>query len=92
MLHMYLANITMNNYYFNCDFRGAKTGMKDINSCTPFLLAAANGHSEVIRQFDENKELTNLDKNRRSAVFLAAEGDHLSLLKVGYKDNFSCNQ
>ena len=67
-------------------FRGANTEWKDVNSCTPFLVAAAHGSIEVVKTLekvnDKNIQLDKLDKNGKSAVYLAAEGNHLILLKV----------
>ena len=66
--------------------RGANTEWKDVNSCTPFLVAAANGAAGVVAKLEEIEEVPiqvdKLDKNRKSAVFLAAEGAHFPLLKV----------
>ena len=49
-------------------------------------MAAANGATDVVAKLEQMKEkqiqYDKLDKNRKSAVFLAAEGDHLTLLKV----------
>ena len=70
-----------------CTFRGARKEWKDVNSCTPFLVAAANGSLEVVKTLEEeNKrnaiQFDKLDKNRKSAVYLAVEGNHVDLLKV----------
>ena len=66
--------------------RDADTESKDVNSCTPFLVAAANGSTEVVAKLEkiEDKpiQVDELDKDRKSAVYLAAEGAHLPLLKV----------
>ena len=56
--------------------------MQDINSYTPFLLAAANGHLEVVAELKAKTQIDKLDKDRKSAVFLAAEGGYLPVLKV----------
>lgn len=63
-------------------YRGAKTEVQDINSYTPFLLAAANGHLEVVAELQAKTQIDKLDRNRKSAVFLAAEGGYLPVLKV----------
>ena len=68
------------------DCRGAKTEMQDVNSCTPFLLAAANGHCDVVAELKEITQIDKMDKDRKSAVFLAAEGAHLPLLEVLLSD------
>ena len=66
--------------------RGADTEWKDVNSCTPFLAAAAHGSTGVVSILEAIKDkpiqADELDKNRKSAVYLAAAGPHLSLLKV----------
>ena len=62
--------------------RGADTEVCDINSCTPFLLAAANGHVRVVAKLEKRTQIDKLDKTRKSAVFLAAEGAHIPLLRV----------
>ena len=70
--------------FFLC--READTESKDGNSCTPFLAAAAHGSTEIVAKLEEIKDkpiqADELDKNRKSAVYLAAEGAHLPLLKV----------
>ena len=52
-------------------------------------MAAANGSTEVVKTLeDENDKIVQfdkLDKNRKRAVYLAAEGNHLNLLKVSMK-------
>lgn len=57
-----------------------------MNSCTPFLVAAAHGSADVVAILEEIKDkpihADELDKDRKSAVYLAAEGAHLRLLKV----------
>ena len=63
-------------------YRGANTEVQDSNSYTPFLLAAANGHLEVVAKLQAKTQIDKLDKDRKSAVFLAAEGGYLLLLKV----------
>ena len=65
-----------------CVYRGANTEVQDINSYTPFLLAAANGHLEVVAELKAKTQIDKLDKDRKSAVFLAAEGGYLPVLKV----------
>ena len=62
--------------------RGADTEVNDIDSCTPFLLAAANGHVRVVAKLENRTQIDKLDKTRKSAVFLAAEGAHIPLLRV----------
>lgn len=68
-------------------FRGANTEWKDVNSCTPFLVAATHGSAGVVAKLEEIEDVPiqvdKLDKNRKSAVFLAAEGAHYPLLRVG---------
>ena len=60
-----------------------------MNSCTPFLVAAAHGCTDVVAILEEIKDkpiqADELDKDRKSAVYLAAEGAHLRLLRVYLK-------
>lgn len=54
-------------------------------------MAAANGSLEVVKTLEEeNKrnaiQFDKLDKNRKSAVYLAVEGNHVDLLKVCNSD------
>lgn len=58
-----------------------------MNSCTPFLLAAANGYHGVVAKLEKETQIDKLDKNRKSAVFLAAEGAHFPLLRVCQSDS-----
>ena len=74
----------MLTYLLQFNFRGAGTEVKDVNSCTPFLLAAANGYCEVACEFKDKTQIDSLDKNRKSAIYLAAEGAHLPLLVVRF--------
>lgn len=68
--------------------RGAETEVKDVYSCTPFLLAAASGYREVVRELKEKTQIDSLDINRKSAIYLAAEGAHLPLLVVRFDSLF----
>ena len=71
-----------NGYILYYTISGADTEVTDISSCTPFLLAAANGHFKVVAKLEKRTQIDKLDENRRSAVFLAAEGAHIPLLRV----------
>ena len=73
----------MHIYMYLFIFRGAEIDAKDVNLSTPLLVAAANGQVDAIRTLTRSKaDVDVLDKNRRSAVYIACEYKHTALLKV----------
>ena len=70
---------------FSCDFtsRGADISAADNNSYTPLMTAAANGQVSAFNLLRERgAKLDRLDRDGKSIVFLAAEANHVPVLKV----------
>ena len=58
---------------------------QDINLSTPLLVAAAHGQVQAIKVLIRRKaDIDALDKNRRSAVFIACEHNHTAVLQVSH--------
>ena len=63
---------------------GADLEALDNDSYTPLLTAAANGQTDAFRTLlGRGATIDVVDKEGRSAVFLAAEEEHIPILKVG---------
>lgn len=63
--------------------RGAEVNPVDEDSQNPLLIAAQYGQEKAFKRLMENGAILDyVDKNRRSCVFLAAEHDHVGILKV----------
>ena len=63
--------------------RGADISAADNNSYTPLLTAAAHGQTASFKMLRERgARLDVLDRDGKTVVFVAAEGDHVSILKV----------
>ena len=55
----------------------------DKDNFSPLLIAACNGHAETIKTLLRNgAKLFDVDKNDKSALFWAAEEDHVEALEV----------
>ena len=55
----------------------------DKDNFSPLLLAACNGHSDTIETLLScGANILDVDKNDKSALFWAAEEDHLEVMKV----------
>lgn len=62
---------------------GANIGAADNNSYTPLMTAAANGQVGAFNALRaKGAELDRLDRDGKSIVFLAAEANHVPILKV----------
>ena len=69
--------------------RGAEIDAQDVNLSTPLLVAAANGQVDAIRTLTRWKaDVDVLDKNKRSAVYIACEYKHATLLKVWQGESY----
>ena len=66
--------------------RGADIQAADTNSYTPIMTAAANGQvNAFIALRERGARIDVLDRYGKSVAFLAAEGDHDSILNVSWK-------
>ena len=62
---------------------GADMDAVDQDSCTPLLLAATFGRTAAFQDLMESQaSLYAADKDRKSCVFLAAEHNHIDILRV----------
>lgn len=67
------------------NFRGASIDAKDNHGRTPLLVAAEEGHSEVIKLLkSKGANIYTTDRSDRSALFLAAANNHVKLCEVGF--------
>ena len=63
--------------------RGAEITAADNNSYTPLITAAANGQVGAFNMLRERgAKLDRLDRDGKTIVFLAAEANHVPILKV----------
>ena len=63
--------------------RGAEITAADNNSYTPLITAAANGQVSAFNVLRERgAKLDRLDRDGKTIVFLAAEANHVPILKV----------
>ena len=63
--------------------RGADIQAADSNSYTPIMSAASNGQVDAFKALREKgARIDVLDRDGKSVAFLAAEGDHDSILMV----------
>ena len=63
--------------------RGAEISAADNNSYTPLMTAAANGQVGAFNMLRERgAKLDRLDRDGKTIVFLAAEANHVPILKV----------
>ena len=70
-------------YCTHSSFRGAEIEAQDVNLSTPLLVAAAHGQVEAIKLLICRKaDIDALDKNRRSAVFIACQQKRAPVLQV----------
>lgn len=63
--------------------RGAEITAADNNSYTPLITAAANGQVGAFNMLRERgAKLDRLDRDGKTIIFLAAEANHVPILKV----------
>ena len=63
--------------------RGADVDASDQDSCTPLLIAAEFGKKEAFEcLLSRHAAIDDVDKDRKSCVFLAAEHNHIHILQV----------
>ena len=71
----------MSKHFFT--LRGADIEAADVDSYTPLLTAAAYGQTQAFKQIlDRGARTDVLDKEGKSIVFLAAEYNHVAILRV----------
>ena len=81
----YILVYFVHSSIFSCDFisRGTNISAADDNSYTPLMTAAANGQVSAFNLLRERgAKLDRLDRDGKTIVFLAAEANHVPILKV----------
>lgn len=75
----------MSIYYIrNTGFREADIERRDEENYTPLLLASVYGHAPTVDLLIQKEaDITAVDKNDKTAIFLAAEENQLTALEVG---------
>ena len=71
--------------------RGANIETKDVMSMTPLLVAAKNGHRDIVRVLlDNGADINETDRGERTCLLLASEENRIEVIQVNFV-NFNVN-
>ena len=63
--------------------RGANIETKDVMSMTPLLVAAKNGHRDIVRVLlDNGADINETDRGERTCLLLASEENRIEVIQV----------
>ena len=73
------------NFIYRCDFSEETLNAVDNQGRTPLLTAAAYGKKDAIDCLCDDADMTQVDADGRSALFLTVEAGHSVAVKVRIK-------